>query len=116
MDDLNAINAFMQHFLWMDLELVWVNSRTLQLHGYIDEAEDDKIIITFSSVYMSCVPVSFTYEGNGAFISIADRAQAIPINTAYNVTIGHTVFILSGTDMQGDMFIVAKRIEMETFA
>lgn len=112
--NLNAINAFMQHFLWMDFELVWVNSHTLQLHGFIDEAGDDKIIIMFSSVYMSCVPVSFIYEGNEAFISIADQEQAISVNTAYNVTIGHTVFILSGTVMQGNLFIVAKQVEMLT--
>ena len=76
MEDLNAINAYMQRFLWTDFELVWVNPYTLQLHGFINEAGDDKIIITFSSVYMSCAPVSFTYEGNGAFITIADQEQA----------------------------------------
>lgn len=113
MENLNAINAFMQRYLWMDFELVWVNSRTLRLHGFIDEACEDEIIITFSSVYMSCVPVFFTYEGNGPFISVAEREQAISVNTAYNVTTGNTVFMLSNTDMQGKLFIVAKQAEME---
>lgn len=111
--DLNAINVFMKRFLWMDFELVWKNPYTLQLHGFIDEAANDEIIITFSSVFMSCVPVSFTYEGSGTFISIANQEQAISINTAYNVTIGNTVFILSNTDKKGNMFIVAEQVEME---
>ena len=111
--DLNAINVFMKRFLWMDFELVWKNPYTLQLHGFIDEAANDEIIIIFSSVFMSCVPVSFTYEGSGTFISIANQEQAISINTAYNVTIGNTVFILSNTDKKGNMFIVAEQVEME---
>lgn len=115
MENLNAINAFMQRFLWMEFELVWTNPYTLQLHGFIDEAGSDKVILTFSSVYMACAPVNFTYEGNGTFISIADHEQAVSVNTAYQVTVGHSVFVLHNTDMQGSIFIAAKQVDMETF-
>lgn len=111
--DLRMINDFMMQFLWMDFELVRINPQTVELHGFIDEAYEDKIIITFSSVHMVCATVSFTYEGNGNFISIANDHQSRSINYAYDVTVGNTVFVLSNTNIQGDMFIVAKKVEME---
>ena len=105
--DLRMINDFMMQFLWMDFELVRINPQTVELHGFIDEAYEDKIIITFSSVHMA------DYEGNGNFISIANDHQSRSINYAYDVTVGNTVFVLSNTNIQGDMFIVAKKVEME---
>ena len=111
--NLSEINEFMKQFLWLEFELVRINPQIVELHGYIDEAYKDKIIITFSSVYMVCATVSFTYEGNGTFISLADKEQSIFINKAYDVTFGNNVFVLSNTDIEGDMFIVAKQVEME---
>ncbi|MBO4866959.1 MAG: hypothetical protein J5582_10445 [Ruminococcus sp.] len=113
--DINSINEYMKQFFWLDFELIRIDPQTVELHGFISEAYKDKIIITFSSVHMVCATISFTYEGNGNFISVADKEKSISINTAYDVTIGNDVFVLSNTNIQGEMFIVAKQVEMKTF-
>ena len=111
--DLSEINEFMKPVSWMDFELISVDPQTVELHGFIDEAYNDKLIIIFSSVYMLCAPLSFTYDGTGDFISVADKKQSISINKAYDVTFGNNVFVFSNTDIQGDMFIVAKQFGMK---
>ena len=111
--NLGEINEFVQQFLWLEFELIRINPQKVELHGFIDEASKDKIIITFSSVHMVCATISFTYEGKGTFISLAEKEQFISINKAYDVTFGNNVFLLSNTNIEGDMFIVAKQVEME---
>lgn len=42
---IKKINEIMHQYLWMDLELTNGGTNIVVLHGYLDEAEEDKIRI-----------------------------------------------------------------------
>lgn len=108
---IDMINSYLSGELWMDFELAGTGIGEVRLHGYIDEADDDKIIIKFSQVFMISALTSFTYEGQGNFITVAEGEDARRINIKYGVTKGNNIFVLSNTNVEGEMFIIAKDVE-----
>ena len=44
---IKKINEIMSRYLWMDFELTDGGTNKVVLHGYLDEAEEDKIQIFF---------------------------------------------------------------------
>ena len=110
MNNIDIINSYLKQELWMDFELSGTGIREVRLHGFIDEAEDDNIIIKFSEVFMVSALTSFNYEGSGDFITVAEGETARRINIKYGVTKGHNIYFLSNTNVEGDMFIIAKDV------
>lgn len=113
--DLDKINNYLRDNLWMDFELVKVGMNFTELHGFIDEAYNDKIIIRFKSVHMLNIVTHFTYSGKNDFISLIEKEKAYAINVKYDVPIGNKIFLLTNTNISSEMFIIANDIEMEVF-
>lgn len=57
--------------------------------------------------------ICFTYEGNGDFISLVMGNDAVELNRKYGVTQGNQIFKLSGTNIDSNMYIIAKTIEVQ---
>ncbi len=110
--NIDMINSYLNNILWLDFELSGTGINEVRLHGFIDEAEEDKIIIKFNWVFMISALTSFTYEGSGDFITVAEGETARSINIKYGVTQGNNIYFLSNTNVEGAMFIIAKDIEV----
>lgn len=112
-EKIEKINEYLKKELWMDFELYGTGFLEVDICGKIDEADDEKIKISFESPYMiSCVSL-FTYEGNDDFIKIIEGEEAYQINKKYGVTQGNYIFKLMNTNIEGDMYIIAKSVEVE---
>lgn len=109
-DTITQINNYMKKFPWMDFEMCRFGGDNLQLFGCIDELGRDKVIIEFDMPYMVCSTLSFTYEGDGEFISIVDGEKAYSINTSYGITQGNTLYEIRGTNIPHSMFIAANNV------
>lgn len=108
---IDSINKYLRNELWMDFEMYCLNGGFLELVGFIDEAGEDLIKITFESPFTIISNLSFTYEGEKDFISVLTGEKAYEINMKYNVTKGNEIFKLSNTNVDGDMYIIAKDIK-----
>lgn len=111
-NDITKINEFLKGQPWMDFEMRSADLRDVKLYGYLDEADDDKIIITFNFPYIVSCNLEFTYEGKGDFISIIDGEEADIINRKYGIIQGNTIFKIANSDIKADMFIAAVGIEV----
>ena len=107
---IKKINEIMNKYLWMDFELTNVNTNNVVLHGFLDEAEEDKIQIIFSDVDAVLCKTSFTFEGKQAFLKEMDNEEAKNINLKYSILQGMKIFKLLNTDIKGDMYIIAKNV------
>ena len=112
-DKIALINEYLKGKLWMDFELCSMNGGQIEMFGFIDEAGEDKIKIIFRRPYMIISPLSFTYEGNGMFISVVAGEEAYEINKKYGVIQGNQIYKLMNTNVGGDMYIVAEGICVE---
>lgn len=102
----------MNWYVWMDFEMCSMSCGKLELYGFLDEAGDDKIKIVFEQPYMVSCNFSFTYEGEGDFIVEVNGKEAFKINKRYGVTQGNIIFKIINTNIETDMFIIAKGIEV----
>lgn len=112
-NELNKINEYLAEQLWMDFEICNMDRGKLELHGFLDEGNDDKIIIVFEQPHMVSCNFFFTYEGNGNFISITENEEEFQINKKYGVTQGNLVYKITNTNIEADMFIVARGIKFQ---
>lgn len=112
---IEQINSYMKQNLWLDFEVVRIGVGFVELRGFIDEAYDDSILIRFKSVYMVSLVTSFTYKGNGDFISIIHGDQAFSINSDYDVPKNNNIYSLTNTNVNSEMIIIAEDVEMEVF-
>ena len=112
-NQIKIINEYLKKQLWMDFEMSNMNRGFLKLFGFLDEADDDKIIIVFKQPYTVLCNFFFTYEGKGDFISIVEGEETYQINRSYGVTQGNVIFKISNTNIESDMFIIAKEIEVQ---
>ena len=112
-NQIKTINEYLKKQLQMDFEMCNMDGGLLELFGFLDEADDDKIKITFKLPYMVLCNYFFTYEGKGDFISIVEGEEVYQINMSYGVTQGNVIFKISNTDIESDMFIIAKEIEVQ---
>ncbi|MBD5463889.1 MAG: hypothetical protein HDR24_12690 [Lachnospiraceae bacterium] len=112
-NEIDKVNDFLKDQLWMDFEMCNINRGKLELHGFLDEAEDDKIIIIFEQPYMVSCNFFFTYEGKGNFLSIVEGKEAFQINKMYGVTQGNNVFKITNINVETDMIIIAKKVEVQ---
>lgn len=112
-EKIKLINDYLKKQLWMDFELCNMNCGKIELFGFLDEAGEDKIKIVFDSPYMMMSAFSFTYEGNSDFISLVTGDEAIELNKKYHVTQGNQIFKLSDTNVNNDMYIIAKGHDVE---
>lgn len=110
---INIINKYLKKQLWMDFEMCNMNCAKIEMFGFLDEAGEDKIKIIFDKPYMMLSTFCFTYEGNDDFISLVTGDEAVELNKKYNVTQGNYIFKLSDTNINDDMYIIAKGIEVE---
>lgn len=110
---INMINEYLKEQLWMDFEVCNVNCGKIEMFGFLDEAGEDKIKIIFDKPYMMLSTFCFTYEGNSDFISLVTGDEAVELNKKYNVTQGNHIFKFSDTNINGDMYIIAKEIEVQ---
>ena len=46
-NEVNTVNDYLKAQLWMDFEMCHINRGRLELHGFLDEAEDDRVKIIF---------------------------------------------------------------------
>lgn len=113
--EINTINKFLKQQLWMDFEMCNMSRGKLELYGFLDEAEKEKIKIVFEKPHTVACNFFFTYEGKGDFISIADDKEAFPINTMYRVTQGNVIFKIANTNIETNMLIIAKGIEFQIY-
>ena len=111
-NEIKNLNEFLRKELWMDFEMCSIGRGKIELHGFLDEADDDMVIITFESPYMVDCVFFFTYEGKGDFISIIDGEEAYRVNRKYDITKGNILFKLSNTNISTDMIIVAEKISI----
>lgn len=110
---INEINKYLKGQLWMDFEMCNMNLGKLELYGFLDEADDNKIKIIFIQPYMVSCNFFFTYEGSGDFLSVVDGEEAFQINKRYGVTQGNKIFKISNINVETDMFIIARGLEFE---
>lgn len=110
---INMINEYLKEQLWMDFEVCNMNCGKIEMFGFLDEAGEDKIKIIFDKPYMMLSTFCFTYEGNSDFISLVTGDEAVELNKKYNVTQGNHIFKFSDTNINGDMYIIAKEIEVQ---
>lgn len=110
---INEINEYLKTQLWMDFEMCNMDRGKIELYGFLDEGGNEKIKIVFEQPYMVSCDFFFTYEGNSDFISIIDGEDAFEINKKYGVTQGNLVYKISNTNIEADMFVVAKGIEYQ---
>ena len=108
---IKKINEIMSRYLWMDFELTDGGTNKVVLHGYLDEAEEDKIQIIFSDVDAILCKTNFTFEGGQAFIKELDDEEARNINLNYSIIQGMKIFKLLNTDISGDMYIIARNVD-----
>lgn len=90
-----------------------MNCGKIEMFGFLDEAGEDRIKIIFNKPYMMLSTFCFTYEGNSDFISLVTGDEAVELNKKYNVTQGNHIFKLSDTNINGDMYIITKEIEVQ---
>lgn len=112
-EKIERINDYLKKELWMDFELYGTSFLEVDLSGKIDEQDDEKIKIVFKEPYMISCILLFTYEGDGDFIEILTGEEAYKINKQYGVTQGNYIFELKNTQVEGNMYIIAKDIEVE---
>ena len=112
-DIIDRINEYLEKCLWMDFELCNMNGGQIDLYGFLDEAGEDKIKIIFKQPYMVICVFSFTYEGNGTFISLVTGEEAYEINKKYGVIQGNQIFRLTNTNINSDMYIIARELEVD---
>ena len=113
MEKINLINSYLKGQLWMDFELCNMDCGKLEMFGFLDEGGEDKIKIIFDRPYMMLSTFCFTYEGNGDFISLVTGDEAIELNKKYNVIQGNQIYKISNTNIDNDMYIVAKGIDVQ---
>lgn len=111
--EVDKVNEFLKEQLWMDFEMCNIDRGKLELHGFLDEAADDKVKIIFEQPHMVSCNFFFTYEGKGNFLTVVDGKEAFQINKMYGVTQGNIVFKISNVDVEVDMYIIAKNVEVE---
>lgn len=111
--DIDKINDTLRKELWMDFEICSFGIDEVELCGYLDESEDDKIIIKFEQVFMVSSLMSFTYEGKGDFLFIAENDMAYNINSKYRITSGYNIYMIANTNVNCEMYIVARNVKME---
>lgn len=111
--EISIVNAYLKKQLWMDFEMCSMNRGKIELYGFLDEAEDEKIKIIFEQPYMVDCNFFFTYEGEGDFISVVGGEEAITINKKYCVTQGNVVFKITNTNIETDMLIIARAIKIQ---
>lgn len=112
---IRRINDYLKEHLWMDFEVTKIGMNVVELHGFLDEIYEDNIIIRFKEVYMVNVVMRFSYEGDGDFLSVISGNQAYTLNCNFDVPTKNKIFCLSKTSVPTEMFIIAKKIEMEVF-
>ena len=112
-NEINQINNFLKGQLWMDFEICAMDRGKVELYGFLDEAGADKIKIDFILPHMISCNFAFTYEGKHDFISVIDGEEAYRINMEYGVTHGNVIFKLSNINVDADMIIIAKGIEVQ---
>lgn len=112
-NEINQINNFLKGQLWMDFEICAMDCGSVELHGFLDEAGADKIKIVFIEPHMVSCNFTFTYEGEHDFISVIDGEEAYQINVKYGVIRGNDIFKLSHLNVDAEMIIAAKGIEVE---
>lgn len=110
---INIINEYLKKQLWMDFEICKTNCGKIEMFGFLDEAGEDKIKIIFDKPYMMLSVFCFTYEGNSDFISLVTGDEAVELNKKYNVTQGNYIFKLSDTNINVDMYVIAKGIGVQ---
>lgn len=112
-DEIGLVNKYLKKHLWMDFELSCIVRENLELHGFLDEADGDNIVIIFEMPYMAACNFFFTYEGERDFISIVMDEEARNINEKYGVTKDNVIFKITNTNIEGDMLIIAKNIKVQ---
>lgn len=111
--EINLVNKYLKTHFRMNFEMCHMSRLEFELHGFKDEAGDNNIVIIFETPHMAACCFSFTYEGEGDFISIVTGEEARNINKKYGVTIGNIIFKITNTNMEGDMVIIAKNIKVQ---
>lgn len=106
-------NEYLKKQLWMDFELCCMNRGKVELYGFLDEAEDEKIKIVFNHPFMILCNFFFTYEGSGVLMDTVIGEEAFSINKKYSVTQGNQIFRITNTNVNSDMFIIAKDVEVQ---
>lgn len=112
-EKIKVINDYLKEQLWMDFEICNMNGGKLEMFGFLDEAGEEKIRITFDRPYMVISTFFFTYEGNGDFISLVTGNDAVELNKKYGVTQENQIFKLSDTNINSNMYVIAKAIEVQ---
>jgi len=110
LEKIKYINNYINDHLWMDFEVCSIGRSKLQIYGYIDESEEDKILIEFEFPYAFDGVFSFSYDGEGDFISIVEGNEAYDLNVKYSVIKGNTIFKISNINISKDILIVAQNI------
>ena len=110
---IKKINEIMHQYLWMDFELTNGGTNKVVLHGYLDEAEEDKIRIIFSDVEAILCKTCFTFDGEQDFLKELDGEEARKINLNYSILQGMKIFKIVNTDISGDMYIIARNVSYE---
>ena len=95
LNQIDKINEYLETQLWMDFEMYSMNRGTVEFVGFLDEAGSDKIKITFEQPYMILCSFSFSYSGEGQFISVVEGNDAYEMNKEYKVIAGNTIYKIS---------------------
>ena len=111
-NEIKYINNFMKSQLWMDFEMCNMGRAKLELYGFLDEAEEEKILIEFKLPYMVDGVFAFSYEGEGDFISVVEGNEAYDLNAKYGVTKGNTIFKISNISICKDILIAAQNLNV----
>lgn len=110
---LNLINSYLKRQLCMDFKLYHIGGSAIEILGYWKENKGNKIKILFNQPYMVLCTFSFSYKGNGDFISLATNDEVLELNKKYGIIKGNNIYRVFNTDINDVMYIVAKDIEVQ---
>ncbi len=112
--EIKYINEYLKKQPKMNFEIRKMGCGEIRLYGYINEKEEDKIIVEFKQPYIVDGLFEFTYESKGDFISVVDGNEAFDLNIKYDMNMGYTLFKISNINIDKYMFIAARKLTIIT--
>lgn len=109
----DAVDAAIRRFPWLDLELESSSRWVASVLGYIDPSADPDLRITFRDIAALALPTEWkTDTKNRVFREVLD-APAFEFNKRYGVERGYVLFEFIPEDMECACIIAAKSVELE---
>ncbi len=108
--EIDLINNFLVESLWMDFEILRMDTKEIIFSGKIEELYDEVIRIRFIEPFYISAPMKFTYD-SGEFITTITGDKFIENNIKYKVLEGNNQFRIN-LDNKNEYIVIAQDIEV----